>query len=245
MNRVTEINKNLEKLNKDKSRLLQTLTEKDAFRKYKYYQNELLKVEAELQKNRDKLEELTVIERETKKLDNIASDIKSAIELIGQEIKSENQLYNAIRTSFSEYVKEILNQPGLLSISQNGAGNIEFYSEICNEDTITSQGRGHSYKKILCACFDLALATNYADKSFFKFVFHDGCLETLDPRKQKKYLDLISRLTKEYNIQYILALIESDLPTISGKAYSIPENGKIAVELSDINDTTNLFGFTF
>lgn len=23
------------------------------------------------------------------------------------------------------------------------------------------------------------------------------------------------------------------------------ENGKIAVELSDINDTTNLFGFTF
>ena len=40
----------------------------------------------------------------------------------------------------------------------------------------TSEGKGTSYKKMLCAAFDMAVLETYADKSFYRFVYHDGIL---------------------------------------------------------------------
>lgn len=64
-------------------------------------------------------------------------------------------------------------------------------------------------------------------------------------RKQKNYLYLIQNLCDKYNIQYILTLIESDLPVLDGKKYELSERCNIEVELSDKDETTNLFGFKF
>ena len=127
-----------------------------------------------------------------------------------------------------------------------GLGDVYKRQEIYNaENELTAEGDGYSYKKILCACFDLAIITNYSDKSFIKFIYHDGCLETLDPRKQKNYLDLIQNLCDKYNIQYILTLIESDLPVLEGKKYELSQRCNVAVELSDKDETSSLFGFKF
>ena len=48
-----------------------------------------------------------------------------------------------------------------------------------------------------------------------------------------------------YNIQYILTLIESDLPVLEGKKYELSQRCNVAVELSDKDETSSLFGFKF
>lgn len=234
-------------LNENKKKLLGVLTETDIFKKYKNVEKELIKVERELEKYSGELDDILIINQEKDKLKSISENMEKLKKDIRFEIEeTTNNLYIEIRGYFSKYVKEILGKPGLLSIDPNKSGNIDFSSEIYNsKDDITAQGDGHSYKKILCACFDLALITTYCKKSFIKFVVHDGCLETLDPRKQKKYLDLISSICKEYGIQYILTVIESDIPVIAGEKYSFPFEYNIAVELSDLNEATTLFGFEF
>ena len=91
--------------------------------------------------------------------------------------------------------------------------------------------------------FDLAIIKNYIGNSFYRFIYHDGCLESLDPRKQKKYLDLVRRVSREYNIQYILTCLSSDIP--NDDKYKISET-EIAVELTDAEDDSGrLFGFSF
>ncbi|WP_294405789.1 DUF2326 domain-containing protein [uncultured Clostridium sp.] len=245
-NELANIEKSLLNLNKKREELLGYLTETDTFKKYKIFESKLIEIERTLEKYNSKLENEKIIRDENEQLQNISDQIEDIKKSIQNEVNSENSFYSTIRRSFSENVKFILNKPGLLSISENSVGNIEFKSEILDSDnTHTAQSRGFSYKKILCACFDLAILTSYSKKSFCKFVYHDGCLETLDPRKQKNYLDLITRLCSQYDVQYILTLIESDLPTLSGEKYKLPSSCNIAVELSDESESSNLFGFSF
>jgi uncharacterized protein YydD (DUF2326 family) len=59
------------------------------------------------------------------------------------------------------------------------------------------------------------------NKSFFRFVYHDGILEGLDNRKKINFINLTRALCKEFNIQYILTLIEDDSPkAIKGEKIS-------------------------
>ena len=78
----------------------------------------------------------------------------------------------------------MLGEEAIISITPNKANNFEFEAEIVNTGKITSQSKGTSYKQVLCAMFDLSILKVYADKPFFKFVYHDGILEGLDDRKK-------------------------------------------------------------
>ena len=67
--------------------------------------------------------------------------------------------------------------------------------------------------------------------------------EKYNAYKQKKYLDLVRRVSQENNIQYILTCLSSDIP--EDDKYSISEVEK-AVELTDAaDDSGRLFGFAF
>ena len=206
----------------------------------------LIKIERNLEQYSLQLSMISNIDQLEEKKSLIIAELSEKIKIIRTQIEESNNLYTKIRQDFSSYVYEVLGQTGLLSLSQNTNGNIEFSTEIINAvNEATAQGDGHSYKKLLCACFDLALLVNYSSQSFIKFICHDGCLETLDRRKQRKYLHLVQRLCAQHNIQYILTLIESDLPQDIDEKNALLETTNIAVELSDINSTTNLFGFSF
>lgn len=74
-----------------------------------------------------------------------------------------------------------------------------------------SAGRGHSYRKLLCVAFDLALLRAHLSDSFPRFAFHDGVFETLDDRKKETLLAVIRRYT-DLGIQSVITLIDSDLP---------------------------------
>ena len=240
------IEENLSELNQEREKLLSTLVETDLFKKYKSLERMLIKIERNLEQYSLQLSMISNIDQLEEKKSLIIAELSEKIKIIRTQIEESNNLYTKIRQDFSSYVYEVLGQTGFLYLSQNTNGNIEFSTEIINAvNEATAQGDGHSYKKLLCACFDLALLVNYSSQSFIKFICHDGCLETLDRRKQRKYLHLVQRLCAQHNIQYILTLIESDLPQDIDEKNALLETTNIAVELSDINSTTNLFGFSF
>jgi uncharacterized protein YydD (DUF2326 family) len=93
--------------------------------------------------------------------------------------------------------------------------------------------------------FDLALLIHYSDKSFFRFVYHDGILEGLDDRVKVRLLNKVKSICEEYDIQYILSLIDSDIPVLSdGTKYQFVKK-EICLELNDKDDSGRLFLHSF
>lgn len=233
-------------LNEQRKRYMSNFTQSDTFEKYNLYRNELINIERDIARYTTELENVDVIKNLNKEITKIDKGIEETTNNIKNQIEVGNDTYKSIRRDFHDFVKIILNHEAMISLSVNSNGNIEFKDSIVDENNqITAQNDGHTYKKILCACFDLALIKNYADKNFYKTVYHDGCLESLDPRKQKQYLELVRRISNEYGIQYILTALKSDIPADDGNKY-LPKEFEIAVTLSDdIDDSGRLFGFSF
>jgi uncharacterized protein YydD (DUF2326 family) len=239
------LDKKLKELEAQKEGLLSYLTEKDSYAKFKETQKQLAKIEADIIRLKDKLEaidktSLFVRDRETKQND-IDGKIKEIQVLISEQKHSE------IRKIFNSIIKEILNTNALLSLKQNNQGNVEFEANIQNPTdlTITAEDDGMTYRKLLCMSFDLSILIHYANKSFYRFVYHDGALEALDDRRKVKYLSLIRSICSEYNLQYILTLIDSDLPNDeNGNIIKFPDN-EVCLKLHDRDDSGKLFKKSF
>ena len=235
----------LKELEEKKEGLLSYLTEKDSYSKFKETHKQLAEIEAYVIRLKDKLEaidrtSLFVRDIETKQSD-IDSKIKEIQVLIGEQKHSE------LRKIFNSIIKEILNTNALLSLKQNNQGNVEFEANIQNPKdlTITAEDYGMTYRKLLCMSFDLSILVSYANQSFYRFVYHDGALEALDDRKKIKFLSLIRRICSEYNLQYILTLIDSDLPKDeNGKIIKFPDN-EVCLSLHDRDDSGKLFKKSF
>jgi uncharacterized protein YydD (DUF2326 family) len=105
----------------------------------------------------------------------------------------------------------------------------------------SSQSEGTSYKKVLCALFDLAILRSYSKEHFYHFVYHDGILEGLDVRKRQLVLEVLRESSRRYGIQCIISVIDSDLPRSQSDAkIPFPED-EIILELSDSGQRGRLF----
>jgi uncharacterized protein YydD (DUF2326 family) len=106
---------------------------------------------------------------------------------------------------------------------------------------VSSQSEGTSYKKLLCALFDIALLEVMADRPFYHFVYHDGILEGLDTRKRQILLDLLRQIAKKHKLQYILSAIDSDLPRDENDNRIQFPPREVVLELSDQDSKGRLF----
>ena len=98
---------------------------------------------------------------------------------------NEDSQFGTLRRYFTEIVFDVLGQNAVIAIKMNATGGIDFTAEFIGETgTATSGDKGTSYKKLLCIAFDLAMLRTYLDVPFARFVFHDGALEQLEPRKR-------------------------------------------------------------
>ena len=239
------LNVELEKLEKKKERLLFYLTGKNSYLKFKEIQKLLAKIEAETILLKDKLEAIDRVAVFARKIEIKQNDISEKIKEI--EIIIHEQKHSEIRRIFNYIIKEILNTNALLSIKQNKLGNVEFQANIQNPKdlTITEEDDGNTYRKLLCMAFDLSILIHYANKSFYRFVYHDGALEALDDRKKIKFIYLIRTICSKYNLQYIVTLIDSDLPRDeNGNIIMFSEN-EICLRLYDKDDSGKLFKKSF
>ncbi|EDD1655077.1 DUF2326 domain-containing protein, partial [Salmonella enterica] len=112
-------------------------------------------------------------------------------------------------------------------------GHLEYWAGLVNnQGQQTSESDGHSYQKILCMGYDISVVSSYLDKNFIRFIYHDGGLETLDDRKKNNFLEFIDWYSNLMGFQYILTLIDTDLPP----DYKFADDDIVKVLHDDGND---------
>lgn len=135
---------------------------------------------------------------------------------------------------------------GLISITTNSAGNVDFEYDVVDDDNFkTAQDKGFTYRKLLCMAFDLAVLINYHDESYFRFVYHDDAFANEDNRIKQRLLSVIREICTGYNLQYIFSVIQDELPRDeAGQLVEFPAN-EVILQLHDQDDSGKLFLRTF
>ena len=228
----------IKELEGKKSDLLSILTQKDSYFKFKEYQKKTIAIEVEIGRINDKLKAIDsslIIEREIKINQAL---INAKIDELKQALTERK--HSNINRIFNSIIKEILDTNALISLKLNKQGNVEFNADYQNKTDLleTSESQGTTYKKLLCVAFDLSLLSNYSDKSFYRFVYHDGVLEGLDDRIKIRYIKLVRDFCEKYDIQYIVTLIDSDLPK---EMPDLIEEKDICLRLNDKDENGKLF----
>ncbi len=239
-----DIESELADLDTERQTALAILQEMKTFKKFKELQGHLYRYEKTISELREKLaflDRAAAVQRDIKKLEQDRDDI---VDQIREMIRSGNSIYTTIRKAFINYVDQVLNVSSVFFVRVNQNGNIEFMTRIIDRDISkreTSEGLGTSYKKLLCACFDLAVLSTYASSRFYHFVYHDGIFEGLDNRIKVNLLQLIRHICDEKGIQYILTVIDTDLPRNEYDAKLLFTEEEIIRELHDKGDQGRLF----
>jgi uncharacterized protein YydD (DUF2326 family) len=236
--------RSLSSLNDERQAALSTLKEKQTLIKYKSLQKRVLQFEEEILRLKERL---MYLDRAAGVKDEISEIQKELVEIENQLetlLRKENLTYREIRKTFTEYVEFVINIQTILAVSINQNGNYEFKARTIDRfisGRETNESEGTSYKKLLCACFDLALLSHYSASSFYRFVYHDGIFEGLDNRIKVRLLNLVREVSKTKGIQYILTVIDTDLPRDDKDQKLLFNEDEIIRELSDEGDQGRLF----
>ncbi|HHF0898744.1 TPA: DUF2326 domain-containing protein [Pseudomonas aeruginosa] len=242
---LKRINAELNTLGKKRSEMLSFLSGTDIFGKYKQVSDEMVTLRADitsLERQRGFLHRLQELRTEIRALTEERGHLQTQIEAdVEKQNSDQNSLFSAIRVFFSEIVEEVIDRKALLSVSPNQAGHLEFRAEILDESgNATSADLGHTYRKLLCIAFDLAILRAHLDDKFPRFVYHDGVFESLDDRKKENLLTVIRRYA-DLGLQPIITLIDSDLPTRAEDDEPVFSADEIVVALHDEGEHGRLF----
>ena len=242
--KLIDLKKQLSVLSSKRAFLLKKVREKDSFKKYKLMQNDLVLAKNNLEKLRNDLHTLKSIKDKSKELEDAENELDLMASKIQDEIDKNNDTLTSIRSYFRELITSVLNTGGLLYIDLNTENNFEFkasYTKEADPTSPTSEGEGNSYQKLLCVFFDMAVLRYYSEKRFYKFVYHDGVLEGLDDRKKDLLLSSIKKYCELYDLQYILTVIDADLP-LDDEGHRVEfEEDEIIKALSDDGKEGRLF----
>lgn len=239
-----DIDGQVRSLELQKSEKLTFLTESDSYTKFKSYQKQLATIESELSFLNEKLrliDRSVAIQEEIK---GIKLQLLQSKEDVQKEIGQ--QKHADLRRIFNQIIVDVVGTNAIISIKQNDQGNVDYSAEYQNlKQVSTSEADGTSYKKLLCAAFDLSLLIHYSKNSFFRFVYHDGIFEGLDDRIKVRLLNSVKSICQQYNIQYIVSMIDSDIPKMQdGTLYPI-QSSEICLQLNDRDDDGKLFKQSF
>ncbi|MCP4605333.1 MAG: DUF2326 domain-containing protein [Proteobacteria bacterium] len=242
---LKRVNAELNALGKRRSDILAFLSDTDAFNKYKQVSDEMVMLRADitaLERQRGFLHRLQELRTDIRALTTKRDDLQTKLEAdVEQQNADKTSLFSSIRLFFSEIVEEVIAHKALLSVSPNKLGHLEFKAEILDESgNATSADLGHTYRKLLCIAFDLAVLRVRLDARFPRFAFHDGVFESLDDRKKENLLAVIRRYA-DLGIQPIITLIDSDLPTRGEKDGPVFDASEIVLPLHDENEQGRLF----
>ena len=243
--KLKEVNSELTKLGKKRSDALSHLSETDVFAKYRHYSDEVVTLKADitsLERRKEFLHRLQKLRADIRTLNDDREGLQTQIEAnVELQNSDSTSLFSNIRLFFSEIVESVIDRKALLSVSPNKMGHLDFTAEILDESgNATSADKGHTYRKLLCIAFDLAVLRANLEAKFPRFVFHDGVFESLDDRKKENLLAVI----REYaglGIQSIITLIDSDLPLRASGEIAVFEDDEIVLSLHDEGADGRLF----
>ena len=242
---LTILNGEINSLGKKRSRFLSFLQDTDVLSKYKEVSGELVTLRADitsLERQYDVLHRLQELRTEMRKLreecNNLQDDIQADVQ---SQRSNKNSIFYSIRLFFNEIVEEVIARKALINVSINAQSHLEFTVQILDErGNVTSADLGHTYRKLLCIAFDLALLRAHLDDKFPRFVYHDGVFESLDDRKKENLLVVIKQYTN-LGIQSIITLIDSDIPNKGTRKSPMFNPEEIVLVLHDENEQGRLF----
>ncbi|HZH14042.1 MAG TPA: DUF2326 domain-containing protein [Archangium sp.] len=228
-------------LDRKRANALSALKEKETFSKYKKLNSRLVEFKADIEdltRKRNASLELQSKQKQIRELKIEKERIRAEIE---SNIQAHNDRYRAIRLFFSEIIKRTIDRNAVISTRVNNEGNLEFSAEILNDQGgETSQGSGHTYRKLLCIAFDMALCRAYLEDDYPHFVYHDGILESLDDRKKENLIEEL-RQYSSYGVQQIVSVIDSDLPVSPQGARFQFQPNEVVRTLHDEGESGRLF----
>ena len=239
----------LRELNLQRVEALKKLQEVETFQKYNDAQSNIniwrkrvFEAEQKIEAIQDLREKEKTLAYEKIKYNTLRANIANLIEQTTEKATE-------IRNLFTKYVKRVINQDATLSLEmpqKKESCSIKFKITTLGIDGKETQaGDGYTYRKEICACMDLAILKSYCDRSFCRFVIHDGCVDSEDHRCAIGYLELIKELA-ENGLQCIVTMIDSVVPLKSdGSKYNLSDD-EVILELNDnANGSGKLFGFNF
>jgi uncharacterized protein YydD (DUF2326 family) len=242
---IKSLNAKLNTLGKKRSDSLSFLSATDVFEKYRQVSDELVTIRADitsLERQRGFLHRLQELRSDIRGLSDECEALQAGIEANVELQNSDPQSqFSSIRLFFNEIVEDVISRKALLNVSPNKEGHIDFKAEILDESgNVTSADLGHSYRKLLCVAFDLAVLRAHLNEKFPKFVYHDGVFESLDDRKKGNLLSVF-RQYADLGIQSTITLIDSDLPPRAADSTPVFEPTEIVLTLHDQNEQGRLF----
>ncbi|MCZ2173295.1 MAG: DUF2326 domain-containing protein [Burkholderiales bacterium] len=150
-------------------------------------------------------------------------------------------LFSTIRHRFSEIVEDVTAHKAILNVRVNGEGHHKFRADILDDaGKATSAGLGHTYYKLLCIAFDLAVLGAHLDDKFPRFVYHDGVFESLDDLKKANLLAVIRKYA-DLGVQPIFTLIAADMPPAEEGEGPVFTPDEIVLTLHDEGPEGRLF----
>jgi uncharacterized protein YydD (DUF2326 family) len=239
------INAELTALGKRRSDMLSFLSSTDVFLKYKQVADDLVTLRADitsLERQRGFLTKLQQLRTEIRTINEEREHLQTQIEDdVEKQNSDDKSLFSTIRVFFNDIVEDVIDRKALLSVSPNKEGHLEFKAEILDEaGNTTSADKGHTYRKLLCIAFDMALIRAHLDQRFPRFVYHDGVFESLDDRKKDNLLSVIHAYA-DLGIQSVITLIDSDLPPRTEKEGPVFTTEELILALHDENEQGRLF----
>lgn len=243
--RLKVVGKEINDLGRKRSEVLAFLSETEVFEKYKRLSDEMVSLKADiesLERQREFVMRLRTLRKEIRALKEERDQLQDEIELdVYEKSDDPESLFSSIRLFFSEIVEEVISRKALLSVSVNKVGHLDFRAEILDgAGNATSADLGHTYRKLLCVAFDLAVLRAHANERFPRFAYHDGVFESLDDRKKESLLVVIRRYAG-LGLQPIITVIDSDLPERDSNAQPIFEAEEIVKLLHDEGKEGRLF----
>lgn len=211
--KIQKIKIDLSALNSRRMDILSVLKEKDTFSKYKKYQDDLIGIESEIAKFQIALNGAKTVDRYQNSLDQTRDLIKVLSTEIKKNIDSGSQNFQEIKKIFQNIYKSVMEYTALLIVEPNKKGNVVFdTSIITHSQDLTSKADGYTSTKVLSASFVIAILAHYSSRSFFRFAYHDGILESLGDTPKINFINLMRNICEEHGLQYIFSVIKSDVP---------------------------------
>lgn len=235
----------LNEYNQNRATQIAFLGETEVVQKFRQSNKQLAQIKADIEfliKQKEMIDNILALEKEKrelqKELEIIQNDMQGNVERVSED---EMSIFSKVRIYFNEIISEILDREGSITVFLNKEGNFVFDATYRNKKGLdTSEGDGHTYKKLLCFAFDLAVARAYLDQNYPRFLFIDGVFDGLDIRKKRNTLDVLRKYC-EFGIQIIITTIESEVSELSTKDSPVFAPNEIILTLHDNGQDGRLF----
>lgn len=228
------IQKELQDYNAQKQAKLQFIRNNNALEKYKEYNRDIDTIKKDISDLEFKIKLLKQANDVSRCIKNLENNKNNKEIEISDEIRNQSEdtkgIFYKIQQSFGWIIQNVLEKKAILIVDLNNNSHLIFKAKILNlQGQDTSEDDGHSYKKLICVAFDLAVLKLHLETRFPHFVYHDGVLESLDNRAKKNLLEVFREYTSS-GIQSIITINDSDLPDTVDKCF---DEKDIILQLTD------------